>query len=600
MRFSRSLEFGSFPFDAAWILPGWLSQLRKLHSIAPGCCRTARHPDAILPGCLCNKRCRLGPKRAVHPVRFQNGLTRRIQDLYRNIHAHLPCHQAHELARFHVHRILVGLSGPQFALDHTVRFQLPHGLNRTGVLSNQPGSRQELKDKDHPTAANESHRNWTGGYSIDESDFGNTELRTNTVRTNTRCMPVRQIAESLGAGTSGAPVPHERYRQISLAPTPVTLPGAVPGMSRPANQRERCHWLQSSKALLLNLMTLPSLASLQAAAELVHSVMPPTPDAPFLPGRLELYHVAKVKHLFMYSALRFCAVCGIHRLMDARIEENRLLNLVWVAVLVDGAGDEELVERLLQVVALEAGLAQVQVARWRAAIGCDQRAAAGLHGRRIVGKKSKTRTLFLKRDHVGFGRGRLGGNNRKRSCTGTDASLPVAGCAKASDQGVGAHGSLGGGDAEDGFGGAISPQRRGCTGILDQRRFEIDRLCLIGRGSREQLHSADPGVGGIAERDGRRRGALVVVLLQLLAGRSVGGHEFEPLSDGRRGGKLVGCGGIVDAHSEPEWLAGGDSGLAVFIDRERDRGLDGARRIFVDHHGLEFDPVANCFAAMLA
>src|ERR1017187_9369329 len=219
MRFSRSLEFGSFPFDAAWILPGWLSQLRKLHSIAPGCCRTARHPDAILPGCLCNKRCRLGPKRAVHPVRFQNGLTRRVQDLYRNIHAHLPCHQAHELARFHLHRILVGLPGPQLPLDDAMQFQLTRGPNRPGVLSNQPGSRQQLKDKDHPAAANESHRNWTGGYSIDESDFGNTScepelrtnmLRTNTVRTNTLWMRVRQIAESLGAGTSGAPVPHER------------------------------------------------------------------------------------------------------------------------------------------------------------------------------------------------------------------------------------------------------------------------------------------------------------------------------------------------------------------------------------------------------
>src|ERR1035441_4290937 len=237
MRFSRSLQFGSFPFDTAWILLGWLSQLRKLHSIAPDCCRTAQNPDAILPGCLCDKRCRLGPKRAVHPVRFQNGLTRRIEDRYSNIHAHLPCHQAHELARFQVHGILVGLPGPQFPLDDAMQFQLTSGARRTGVLSNQPGSRQELKDKDHPAAANESHKNRTGGYSIDESDFGNTsceptELRTNTVRTNTLWMRVRQIAESLGAGTSGAPVPHERQRHISVASSSTAIGRMGPSPSR--------------------------------------------------------------------------------------------------------------------------------------------------------------------------------------------------------------------------------------------------------------------------------------------------------------------------------------------------------------------------------
>src|ERR1022692_859402 len=208
MRFSRSLEFGSFPFDAAWILPGWLSQLWKLHSIAPGCCRTARHPDAILPGCLCNKRCRLGPKRAVHPVRFQNGLTRRVQDLYRNIHAHLPCHQAHELARFHLHRILVGLPGPQLPLDDAMQFQLTRGPNRPGVLSNQPGSRQELKDKDHPAAANESHRNWTGRYSIDESASRNTSCEL------TLCELTPRLAILSGA----TPNPVDFSRGLSQSP----------------------------------------------------------------------------------------------------------------------------------------------------------------------------------------------------------------------------------------------------------------------------------------------------------------------------------------------------------------------------------------------
>src|ERR1017187_2809223 len=219
MKPARSLEFDSFRFDSASTRRGWLAQLREFHPIAPGCYRTARHSDAIFPRCLSNKRCGLGSKRAVHPIRFQNGLAQRIEDRYSYIHAHLPCHQAHELAGLHLHRILVGLPGPQLPLDHTVRFQLPHGPNRTGVLRNQPGSRQELKDKDHPTAANESHRNWTGGYSIDEPDFGNTsceptELRTNTVRTNTLWMRVRQIAESLGAGMSDSAICRTRIQRV--------------------------------------------------------------------------------------------------------------------------------------------------------------------------------------------------------------------------------------------------------------------------------------------------------------------------------------------------------------------------------------------------
>src|ERR1017187_2220465 len=57
---------------------------------------------------------------------------------------------------------LLSLRAPNFRLITTVRFQSSRGANRTGVLGGQPGSSQKLKNKDHPTAANESHKNWTG------------------------------------------------------------------------------------------------------------------------------------------------------------------------------------------------------------------------------------------------------------------------------------------------------------------------------------------------------------------------------------------------------------------------------------------------------
>ena len=57
---------------------------------------------------------------------------------------------------------LLSVRAPNFRLITTVRFQFSRGANRTGVLGDQPGSSQKLKNKDHPTAANESHKNWTG------------------------------------------------------------------------------------------------------------------------------------------------------------------------------------------------------------------------------------------------------------------------------------------------------------------------------------------------------------------------------------------------------------------------------------------------------
>jgi hypothetical protein len=140
---------------------------------------------------LSNKRRRLGTERAARPIRFQNRLTQRVQDRDGNIHAHLPCHQPHELTGGYVHPVFVGLSRRHFPLDDPMQLQLTSGARPGGVLSKQPWSCQELKDKDHPSAANENHRNWTGGYSIDESDSEKHEFLANTL-----WMCAWQIAES--------------------------------------------------------------------------------------------------------------------------------------------------------------------------------------------------------------------------------------------------------------------------------------------------------------------------------------------------------------------------------------------------------------------
>jgi hypothetical protein len=69
-------------------------------------------------------------------------------------------------------------------------------------------------------------------HSIYESDYENTSCEPTLGEPTPLWMRVWQIAESLGAGTSGAPVPSERYRHISVASSSTAIGRMGPSPSR--------------------------------------------------------------------------------------------------------------------------------------------------------------------------------------------------------------------------------------------------------------------------------------------------------------------------------------------------------------------------------